>query len=108
MEEGALELELVGRAAAGDEDAFRTLVDRHGRMVFNVAYRITGERTRAEGVVQETFPHASRAPVLPAPPPPRPGGPPRGPLTHEHDGSAPAPQRDAPPPRGRLRNRSGR
>jgi len=61
MEEGALELELVGRAAAGDEDAFRTLVDRHGRMVFNVAYRITGERTHAEDVVQETFLRAYRA-----------------------------------------------
>ncbi len=61
MEEGALELELVGRAAAGDEDAFRTLVDRHGRMVFNVAYRITGERAHAEDVVQETFLRAYRA-----------------------------------------------
>lgn len=61
MEEGALELELVGRAAAGDEDAFRTLVDRHGRMVFNVAYRITGERTHAEDVVQESFLRAYRA-----------------------------------------------
>jgi RNA polymerase sigma-70 factor (ECF subfamily) len=61
MEDGALELELVGRAAAGDEGAFRTLVDRHGRMVFNVAYRITADRAAAEDVVQETFLRAYRA-----------------------------------------------
>jgi len=61
MEEGDLELELVGRAAAGDEDAFRTLVDRHGRMVFNLAYRITTDRAAAEDVVQETFLRAYRA-----------------------------------------------
>lgn len=59
MEEG--ELELAARAAAGDDDAFRVLVDRHGRMVFNLAYRITGERTSAEDVVQETFLRAYRA-----------------------------------------------
>lgn len=61
MEAGDLELELVGRAAAGDEDAFRTLVDRHGRMVFNLAYRITADRAHAEDVVQETFLRAYRA-----------------------------------------------
>jgi len=61
MEDGALELELVGRAAAGDEGAFRTLVDRHGRMVFNLAYRITTDRAAAEDVVQETFLRAYRA-----------------------------------------------
>jgi len=61
MEEGDLELELVGRAAAGDEGAFRTLVERHGRMVFSLAYRITAERTSAEDVVQETFLRAYRA-----------------------------------------------
>ncbi len=61
MEEGNLELELVGRAAAGDEGAFRTLVDRHARMVFNLAYRITTDRPSAEDVVQETFLRAYRA-----------------------------------------------
>ena len=61
MEEGDLELGLVGRAAAGDEDAFRTLVDRHGRMVFNLAYRITADRAAAEDVVQEAFLRAYRA-----------------------------------------------
>ena len=61
MEEGNLELELVGRAAAGDEGAFRTLADRHARMVFNLAFRITTDRPSAEDVVQETFLRAYRA-----------------------------------------------
>ncbi len=59
MEEG--ELELVAEAAAGDDDAFRILVERHGRMVFQLAYRLTGERASAEDVVQETFMKAHRA-----------------------------------------------
>jgi RNA polymerase sigma-70 factor (ECF subfamily) len=61
MEEGELELELVRKAAAGDDDAFRKLVERHGRMVFQLAYRITGERASAEDVVQETFMKTHRA-----------------------------------------------
>jgi RNA polymerase sigma-70 factor (ECF subfamily) len=61
MERMEGELELATKAAAGDDDAFRVLVDRHGRMVFNLAYRITGERTSAEDVVQETFLRAYRA-----------------------------------------------
>jgi RNA polymerase sigma-70 factor (ECF subfamily) len=61
MEAGELELELVREAAAGDEDAFRTLVDRHGRMVFQLAYRVTREPSTAEDVVQETFMRAHRA-----------------------------------------------
>lgn len=59
--ERELELEVVRRAAAGDEDAFRTLVDRHGRMVFQLAYRITREHAGAEDIVQETFLRAHRA-----------------------------------------------
>jgi RNA polymerase sigma-70 factor (ECF subfamily) len=55
------ELELVAKAAAGDDDAFRTLVERHGRMVYGLAYRITAEAASAEDVVQETFMRAHRA-----------------------------------------------
>jgi RNA polymerase sigma-70 factor (ECF subfamily) len=61
MERMEGELELVGKAAAGDDDAFKTLVDRHGRMVYSLAYRITGEASSAEDVVQETFIRAYRA-----------------------------------------------
>ena len=45
----------VKLARAGDQDAFRVLVDRHGRAVFNLAYRMTGNGSDAEDVVQETF-----------------------------------------------------
>ncbi len=45
-------LELV---RTGDGDAFRTLVDRHGRDVFRVVYRIIADHQRAEDAVQETF-----------------------------------------------------
>jgi RNA polymerase sigma-70 factor (ECF subfamily) len=45
----------VARARAGDEGAFRGLVERHAAAVFRVAYRITGNEHDAEDVVQEAF-----------------------------------------------------
>src|SRR5277367_2807573 len=45
----------VARVKAGDGDAYRTLVDRHSRSVFRLAYRMTGNEQDAEDVVQETF-----------------------------------------------------
>ena len=45
----------IERAKAGDSDGFRTLVQRHGRSVFRLAYRMTGNEFDAEDVVQETF-----------------------------------------------------
>ena len=45
----------VARAKSGDGDAYRTLVDRHSRSVFRLAYRMTGNEQDAEDVVQETF-----------------------------------------------------
>jgi RNA polymerase sigma-70 factor, ECF subfamily len=39
----------------GDKDAFGALVVRYSRIVFRVAYRITGNEEDAEEVVQETF-----------------------------------------------------
>ena len=50
----------VQRARMGDSDAFRLLVERHGRAVFRLAYRITGNEEDAEDVVQETFLKAYR------------------------------------------------
>ena len=45
----------VALATGGDNEAFRSLVERHSRYVFNVAYRLTGSASDAEDVVQTTF-----------------------------------------------------
>jgi RNA polymerase sigma-70 factor (ECF subfamily) len=45
----------VARARAGDGDAYRVLVERHGRGVFRLAFRMTGNEQDSEDVVQETF-----------------------------------------------------
>jgi RNA polymerase sigma-70 factor (ECF subfamily) len=50
----------VARARSGDEAAFRGLVERHGRRIFRLAYRMTGNEQDAEDVVQETFLRAYR------------------------------------------------
>ena len=50
----------VARACGGDEDAFRALVERHSRYLYQVAYRLTGHAMDAEDVVQETFLKAHR------------------------------------------------
>ena len=60
---GQMQLEdaaAVARAAAGDEDAFRELVERHSRSVYRLAYRMTGSAVDAEDVVQDTFVRAYR------------------------------------------------
>src|SRR5919202_4650150 len=45
----------IRNARNGDRDAFRVLVERHARPVFRLAYRMTGNHTDAEEMVQETF-----------------------------------------------------
>jgi RNA polymerase sigma-70 factor (ECF subfamily) len=45
----------VDRARAGDAEAFRALVERHSRAVFRLAFRMTGNESDAEDVVQEAF-----------------------------------------------------
>jgi len=50
----------VERARSGDNDAFRLLVEQHGRAIFRLAYRMTGNEEDAEDVVQETFLRAYR------------------------------------------------
>jgi RNA polymerase sigma-70 factor (ECF subfamily) len=45
----------VALARDGDSNAFRSLVEGHGRAVYRIAYRMTGSPQDAEDVVQETF-----------------------------------------------------
>lgn len=51
---------VVARIRAGDRDAYRLLVERHSRSVYRLGYRMTGNATEAEDVVQETFLRAYR------------------------------------------------
>jgi RNA polymerase sigma-70 factor (ECF subfamily) len=51
---------LVDRMARGDERALGELYDRHGRVMFSLAYAIVGERADAEEVVVDTFGQAWR------------------------------------------------
>jgi RNA polymerase sigma-70 factor, ECF subfamily len=50
----------IARVRAGDADAYRALVERHGRALFRLAYRMTGNQQDAEDVVQESFLRAYR------------------------------------------------
>lgn len=55
------EIELIQIAQQGDADAFGQLVVRYQQAVFNIAYRMTGNRHEAEDVAQETFIKSYRA-----------------------------------------------
>jgi RNA polymerase sigma-70 factor (ECF subfamily) len=47
--------DLLKQIQVGDEAAFRTLVDRHGRYLFGIAHSLLGNAADAEDVVQETL-----------------------------------------------------
>src|SRR5690349_23334794 len=49
------DLEAIQAVLAGDADAFRGLVDRYGRSIFNLAYRMTGSAADAEELAQDVF-----------------------------------------------------
>jgi RNA polymerase sigma-70 factor (ECF subfamily) len=46
---------LVEQARAGDQEAFGELLQMHQHAVYNLAYRMLGERGEAEDASQETF-----------------------------------------------------
>ena len=51
---------VLSRARGGDGDAFRMLVEQHGKVAFGLAFRLTGNAQDAEEVVQESFLKAYR------------------------------------------------
>src|SRR5262245_59346995 len=64
MSEGTTEIELIGRAARGDETAFLLVYERHRTPVFRFACRLLGSRALAEDVTQECFLSLMRKPQL--------------------------------------------
>ena len=54
------EAQLVAYAIEGDLDAFNRLVLAYQDLAYNVAFRVTGERTSAEDAVQDAFLSAYR------------------------------------------------
>jgi len=53
--------ELVTKTLAGDDAAFRVLVERHTGVVFNTAYRLLGNRADAADAAQDAFLRAYHA-----------------------------------------------
>src|SRR5688572_32977598 len=53
--------QLVLLSKDGKLDAFNSLVERHERAVYNLCYRLLGERSIAEDATQEAFLSAYRA-----------------------------------------------
>jgi RNA polymerase sigma-70 factor (ECF subfamily) len=51
---------LVARAREGDDEAFRALFERHHRAVYRFVQAMTGDHSRTEDIVQETFVAAHR------------------------------------------------
>jgi RNA polymerase sigma-70 factor (ECF subfamily) len=45
----------LARAAGGDADAFKSIVERYQGMVYSVAYNLLGNHTDAEDAAQEAF-----------------------------------------------------
>ena len=53
--------ELIKKSLAGDIDAFEEIVRRYQNKVYNIAYRMTGNREDAADLAQEAFIKAYRA-----------------------------------------------
>ena len=58
---GTDERALVARTLAGDDDAFAALIRTHQAIVYNIAYRLVGQRETAQDLAQETFLRAFKA-----------------------------------------------
>ena len=61
MSDADIDIGLVERFRAGDEDAVRRVYRHYGRLVFTVALRVLGDRQLAEDATQQAFLQAWRA-----------------------------------------------
>ena len=52
---GQTEQKIIRKAARGDRAAFRQLVLEHSHSIFRLAWRLSGDETAAEDIVQEAF-----------------------------------------------------
>ena len=52
---------LIERCQRGDTVAFDRLVEQHGQWVYNLAYRMVGDREEAHDMAQEAFVRAFTA-----------------------------------------------
>ena len=52
---------LIGRASKGDSDAFETLVITYEKGVYNLAFRLVGDREDAMDITQDVFLKAYQA-----------------------------------------------
>ena len=50
-----IDLQLMARVKAGDDEAFNQLMQRHEKTVVNLVYRFTGNREIASDLAQEVF-----------------------------------------------------
>jgi RNA polymerase sigma-70 factor, ECF subfamily len=55
-----LDRDCVGRAQAGDDDAFTELMGHYKGPILNFVYRLTGDAAGAEDIAQDTFVRAYR------------------------------------------------
>lgn len=58
---GDIDLQLMARVKAGDDEAFNVLMQRHEKTVVNLVYRFTGDREIAQDLAQEVFLRIYRA-----------------------------------------------
>ncbi len=54
-EDDAADQQAIRNTLAGDNEAFRRVVERHSASIFNLAYRMTGSSADAEELTQESF-----------------------------------------------------